>query len=283
MIVQNNNINQIKVHFIRTGSVLVDETLTGQGDSRNPIAFTGLFRSSNHRVEVPVSCYLIEHPKGLVLIDTGMGKEAEGKVTPLPGLVRKNKVAIPNVKVGELIDDQIKELGFNVSDIDYVILSHLDGDHAGGLQLLKEAKTMITSNEEYQKANQKHSIRYNTALWQGTSLQPFYFKDTHIGPQKKSFDLFGDGTITLVHTPGHSVGLTSFIIKSLRNDDYILLASDVGYYPGNWRELRLPGILSSKKQEKRSLQWVQNIEKDRHCLGIYANHDPNVTIDELSI
>ncbi|MFI3134013.1 MBL fold metallo-hydrolase, partial [Staphylococcus warneri] len=188
MIVQNNNINQIKVHFIRTGSVLVDETLTGQGDSRNPIAFTGLFRSSNHRVEVPVSCYLIEHPKGLILIDTGMGKEAEGKVTPLPGLVRKNKVAIPNVKVGELIDDQIKELGFNVSDIDYVILSHLDGDHAGGLQLLKEAKTMMISNEEYQKANQQHSIRYNTALWQGTSLQPFYFKDTHIGPQKKSFD-----------------------------------------------------------------------------------------------
>lgn len=63
MIVQNNNINQIKVHFIRTGSVLVDETLTGQGDSRNPIAFTGLFRSSNYRVEVPVSCYLIEHLK----------------------------------------------------------------------------------------------------------------------------------------------------------------------------------------------------------------------------
>ncbi|MEX3445864.1 hypothetical protein QJ738_00850 [Staphylococcus warneri] len=45
----------------------------------------------------------------------------------------------------------------------------------------------------------------------------------------------------------------------------------------------MPGILSSKKQEKRSLQWVQNIEKDRHCLGIYANHDTNVTIDELSI
>ena len=155
IIVQNNNINQIKVHFIRTGAVLVDETLTGQGDSRNPIAFTGLFRSINYRVEVPVSCYLIEHPKGLVLIDTGMGKETEGKVTPLPGLVRKNKVAIPNVKVGELIDDQIKELGFNVSDIEYVILSHLDGDHAGGLQLLKEAKAMIVSNERVSKGKSK--------------------------------------------------------------------------------------------------------------------------------
>ncbi|MDK4212618.1 MBL fold metallo-hydrolase [Staphylococcus warneri] len=63
-----------------------------------------------------------------------------------------------------MIDDQIKELGFNVSDIEYVILSHLDGDHVGGLQLLKEAKAMIVSNEEYQKANQKHSLRYNTAL-----------------------------------------------------------------------------------------------------------------------
>ncbi|MGX0038274.1 glyoxylase-like metal-dependent hydrolase (beta-lactamase superfamily II) [Staphylococcus warneri] len=52
-----------------------------------------------------------------------------------------------------------------MSDIEYVILSHLDGDHAGGLQLLKEAKAMIVSNEEYQKANQNHSLRYNTALW----------------------------------------------------------------------------------------------------------------------
>lgn len=65
---------QIKIHVLHTGLVKVDKALPFHGQYRNPLAFTGLFRSARNQITLPVSSYLIEHPKGLLLIDTGWHK-----------------------------------------------------------------------------------------------------------------------------------------------------------------------------------------------------------------
>ena len=63
--------DKIKIHVLHCGQVKVDCTLPFRKKTRNPISYTGLFRSKKHQLLLPVSAYLIEHPKGLVLIDTG--------------------------------------------------------------------------------------------------------------------------------------------------------------------------------------------------------------------
>lgn len=104
----------IKIHVLHTGRVKVDEALPFRTNSLNPLDFTGLFRSKEHKIWLPVSIYLIEHPKGLILLDTGW----------------------------------LLSLGYTSKDLVYIILSHLDGDHAGGLQLVKEANNILVSSEE---------------------------------------------------------------------------------------------------------------------------------------
>ena len=66
--------NSIKIHVMHTGLVRVDKGLPFHGLFRNPLAFTGILRSAKNKVTLPVSSYLIEHPNGLILVDTGWGK-----------------------------------------------------------------------------------------------------------------------------------------------------------------------------------------------------------------
>ena len=61
----------IRIHILRCGSTIVDEALPLSNKSKNPFAYTGIGRNRSHKIEVPVTAYLIEHPKGLVLVDTG--------------------------------------------------------------------------------------------------------------------------------------------------------------------------------------------------------------------
>ena len=63
----------MKVHLLRCGSTVVDEALPFSNKSKNPLAFTGVFRGKWHKVRVPVTAYLIEHPKGRILVDTRLG------------------------------------------------------------------------------------------------------------------------------------------------------------------------------------------------------------------
>ena len=62
---------EIKIHVLQCGTVGTDETITDRSKSKNPYAYTGILRGNKHRVWIPVYVYLIEHPKGKVLIDTG--------------------------------------------------------------------------------------------------------------------------------------------------------------------------------------------------------------------
>ena len=61
----------IKIHILPCGSTIVDEALPFSNRSKNPIAFTGILRRKKHKISVPVTAYLIEHPDGLILVDTG--------------------------------------------------------------------------------------------------------------------------------------------------------------------------------------------------------------------
>lgn len=66
---------KIKIHVFHCGEVGVDPAVSFRDVSKNPIAYTGIGRSNKLRIWLPVSAYLIEHPKGLILIDTGWHKE----------------------------------------------------------------------------------------------------------------------------------------------------------------------------------------------------------------
>lgn len=263
---------QIKIHILHTGTVIVDEALPFSNVSRNPLAWTGLFRSKKHQVALPVSAYLIEHPKGLILIDTGWHTDNRTKqIRNLSFQYPVNKAVLP---AGQAIHEQLAQLGYKPSDIDYILMSHMHCDHADGLRLVKHAKRIMLSEPEYD-AIQTDKMHYLQHEWKGVHLQPFKFEDTGIGPQGKSYDVFGDNSVQMIWVPGHSKGLCAIKIT---NDyqDYVLLASDVGYAERSWKEEILPGVLVDKEAAIKSLKWVKDSAKDKHCIEAIANHDRHI-------
>lgn len=265
---------EIKIHVLHCGSVRVDESLPFAAKTLNPISYTGIFRSNKHQIWLPVSAYLIEHPKGLILIDTGWhtdvrnGDGGKKHMGFMHWLI--NKAYLPE---GEAIDEQLVQLGYKPSDIDILLLSHMHSDHVSGLKLVKDAKKIMVSDLEWQETIDR-PCRYVANMWTGVTIDKFSFSQTGIGPEGMSYDVFGDGTITMVYAPGHTMGLAATIIKN--SNKFLLLTSDVGYAKKSWEHMILPGVQVDAKKVKTSLEWVKEISKDINCIEAIANHDSNI-------
>lgn len=263
---------KIRVHVMHTGEVGVDPAVPFRDVSKNPIAYTGLFRSPKRRIWLPVSAYLIEHPKGLVLVDTGWHSDV--RVNQKKHMSWKlNMASKARLPVGEAVDEQLAALGIKPQDLDYVFISHMDGDHISGLRLVKDAKRILTSREELEVAT-KGELRYVKRLWQGVDIQPFEMNHSEYGPFGRSYDVFGDGTVLMVDISGHSNGTSATLIQ--KNGKFVLLTADCGYAKDSWESIRLPGPVSEKDKMKRSLEWVREMSQKEGCIEILANHDQEV-------
>ena len=150
----------------------------------NPFAKIGWFRSKKNRLHLPVSAYLIEHPKGLVLFDTGWNVDTREKVVNRKYFLPISYGMLPE---GQAIHEQLARLGHAPSSLDYVFLSHLDGDHVGGLMHVKDAKHILVSELEWAAANQsKTHIRYNPKRWSGIDVQTFQYTKTVSGRSERA-------------------------------------------------------------------------------------------------
>ena len=229
---------------------------------------------------LPVSVYLIEHPKGLVLIDTGWhSKYVRERPHRFFGLL--DGISTPVIQEGESIDHRLAALGLKDTDLDYLFFSHLDFDHTSGAELVSGAKKIMASEEEIADAD-KLFFRYVKENWKMIDLQPFSFSHTGIGPVGKSYDVFGDGSFLLVNTPGHSHGHCSAKITG-EGGRYVVLGGDAAYMPESFSQRIIPGFTVSNALAKKSLEWLIECRADPLCMGVYVNHDPTVEEQILEV
>lgn len=257
----------IKVHIFHTGWVRVDQAIPYR--EKNPLAVTGFLRGSEKKMELPVSCYLIEHPQGRVLIDTGWDSKY---VVEKPN-VFLNSISKPIIRDGESVDCKLSRLGIAPADIDYIFFSHMDFDHTSGLRLVKSAKHIMAAREEIADSR-TYFFRYVKSTWNFTTVEPFEYEKSGIGPVGRSFDVFRDGSVLLVNTPGHTHGLFSAKIKN--GDQYVILAGDTAYTQRSIQEHIIPGFTVDTELAEKSLAWVCGCTADPNCLLVAANHDPAV-------
>ena len=276
---------QIKITIFHAGSVCVSPSLPFGGNEINPLKASPVLTRKKDRLWLPVSAYLIEHPKGKILFDCGWHRD----MSPNGELDKKAQIASLGSRLlyvvnqgllekGAAIDEQLLKLGIQPSDLDYVLISHLDCDHANGLALVKDAKRILVSNDELagsRKNNRKNKIRYQSKWWQDCNLQGFDWNDDE-GPFGKAYDLFGDGSVKLIGIPGHSDGLCALKVK---NDagKYVLLYADGGYADKSWQEMITSGVCVDKEAQKKSLAWIREQSMRDDCIESLANHDAAVT------
>ena len=271
----------MKIHVLHTGEVRVSPYLPFGGDNCNLLKASGMTTPKKDWIWLPVSVYLIEHPKGLILVDTGWhrdmspegvyDKAAQIKSLGSRVLYNVNQGQIP---LGEAVDEQLAAMDIKPADLDYVLLTHLDCDHANGLRAVKDAKHIIVAQEELDCARKNGFIRYKKKWWDGVDLQTIEWNGTE-GPAQKSFDLFGDGSVKMINIPGHCDGLCA--VKITREDGkYVLLFSDGGYATKSWKEMITSGVSLNKEKQRKSLQWIREQSMDANCIESLATHDTDI-------
>ena len=180
-------------------------------------------------------CYLLEHPEGLVLVDTGVSHEmADDPLSygPQGAPHMADFVETLDLSTGKTPTEHLADLGYEPSDVDTIVVSHLHTDHAGNLDAFPEATVVV----------QKDELRY--AFWPDGAQRLFYLEgdfhhlrrlDADVVAVTGEYDLFGDGSIVAFPTPGHSPGHQSVEVRL--ESDTVILAGDaansrVGYEQG---------------------------------------------------
>lgn len=183
------------------------------------------------RVELPVSCFLLRHPQGNVLFDTGCHPAVETDAEARwGGLI---KFMTPVHRPGENVIDELSRLALVPEDIDVVINSHLHCDHCGCNEFFKNASFIIHSNElEVVRDPESEGKGYFRADWD----HPMPVEA--IDGEK---DLFGDERIVAVPLPGHTQGHMGAMVNLDRSGSFLLAADalsvrqnlDTGFAPKN--------------------------------------------------
>ena len=146
----------------------------------------GAIRFSPAEDALPIYAYLIEHPKGRVLVDTGESY----------ALRDENAVMAEE----DTILPQLRKLGYTPADIDYVVLSHLHLDHAGYMSAFPDA-TFIVRREELRAAWWPEPYEHGYLLANYENTRDFRY--IQLG-NDEDYDVFMDGSILLIDTRGRS-------------------------------------------------------------------------------
>lgn len=259
------------VHVLQTGAVNIDRALAFRERTWHPAPYTGWFRPKSKRAWVPVSTYLIEHPEGPVLVDTGWHTDVRSNQRAHLGLLASS-MYWGRLPEGKAIYEQLSGLGVSPADLRAVVLSHLHSDHVSGLEHVADAEEILVSRPEWDARN---DFGYIPSMWDGIEIDSFELEDIPFGPFETGLDLFGDGAIYLVYTPGHSQGHVSVLANTASG--WVLLAGDVGYASRSWEEGILPGVTTSDEEMAASLDWVSEFAAREDCVAALANHDPEVS------
>ena len=174
-------------------------------------------------ITIPISMWVIDHPKGLVVFDTGNNvaiSDGGCKKHWAPGNCDGLK---PSQKRDDVIDRQLSKIGFSADKVKVVVTSHAHLDHIGNIKLFPKAVHVLQKKELYQawwpEKFQRTGGVFVMADFDGPARDFTYLE------LDGDYDLFGDGSIMVLSTPGHTLGHQSMKVK-LASGKTILISQD---------------------------------------------------------
>ncbi len=217
--------------------------------SNDPRRFTDSYAYSETTKPFTFSCYVIRHGSDVMIWDTGY----------LPG-------SVPSATNKPLVD-LLKQINVNPDDVKFVGISHFHADHTGQLGALRNATLLIGKGD-----------------WDGINASPpagganvkgfetWIAEKRKVEPQSADKDVFGDGTVTMLRSPGHTSGHSMLLVR-LKDMGPVILSGDAVHFRENFEQEGVPGFNHDRAQTIASIHRIKEIQKNLKATLI-IQHDP---------
>ncbi|MEO0385494.1 MAG: N-acyl homoserine lactonase AttM [Pseudomonadota bacterium] len=219
--------------------------------------------------EIPVPWFLIKHPLGNVVIDGGNAVEVAIDKRAHWGAVID--AYDPVMGLSENCVDQLAMVDVSPHNVRYVLQSHLHLDHTGAIGRFPNA-THFVQRAEYEYAFAPHWFSAGAYIRADFDRPGLNWKLLG-GEYTDNYDLFGDGVVRMIFTPGHSPGHMSFLV-TLPNTGPVLLTIDAAYTLDHWENQALPGLVHSSADAANSVAKLRAIARDTGAM-VVTGHDPD--------
>lgn len=205
-----------------------------------PFPITGLIPSlpkdKERQITIPVSMWVIDHPKGLVVFDTGNNVGMIGDACKSYWAPGNCDFLKPSQKREDVIDEQLKKIGYSADKVKVVVTSHSHLDHIGNVEMFPKAIHVLQKKELYQawfpEKFQGRTSPGSFVMADIDNTREFNFLEL-----EGDYDLFGDGTVWILSTPGHTLGHQSMKVKLgsgktlIMSQDAIWMQENLDGYP----------------------------------------------------
>lgn len=216
-------------------------------------------------VTLPIISWLIEHEQGLVLFDTGLHASLQ---TSTERIGRSAEVFAPRFSRGEELTARLDAVGVRPSDVSHIVFSHLHFDHTGGTVEVPDARVVVQADE--------WDAGHEARLIERGIYNPADFDCGHdVLTIDGEHDLFGDGTIRCIPTPGHTVGHQALRIELASGP--VVLTGDCIYFAHMLATMSVPKFGHDTDQQLDSMRVLQHMRDHEGCRLLFG-HD----LDQLA-
>ena len=205
-------------------------------------------------------CYLVRHGRDWLLWDSG---NADSLAALPNGRTAPNGVITAFMR--KPLVDSLKEIGVDPGDIRYFAMSHSHGDHSGNANLFASSLLLMQASE-YAAVFGPEPQKYNFVAANFDKL-----RDVQVEKLNGDYDVFGDGSVVIKSTPGHTPGHQSLLVR-LPKRGPVLLTGDLVHLLYSWDNNIVPGFNFDVAQSKRSLEEMKAYAKVTGA-QVWVNHD----------
>ena len=203
--------------------------------------------------DMAVPCYLIEHPQGTLVWDTGLPFG-----TDLPFGSDTDKT----------LESQLAELGYSFGDITYVAMSHMHGDHAGNANAFRDSIWLAREAErDYAFSGTTEGIGWGTP----EIYSELEHSETIVIEGDDDHDVFGDGKVVIVSTPGHTPG-HQVLFVDLAETGPIVLSGDLYHTAPSYELRRVPTFNFDEAQTRASFDKLDALLEETGA-ELWIEHD----------
>ena len=215
-------------------------------------------------MDFSVNCYLIKHAQGWLLWDTGIIDgiaTMPGGLGPAPANPRLTRYRRTKTLASELA-----LVGVKPSDIKYLAISHTHQDHIGNVEMFPQSMLLVQRAEYDWPGDDLFFSTLNLPVG-----SPRFKPEHPVTKLNGDHDVFGDGSVTIISTPGHTPGHQSLLVK-LPKTGAVVLSGDVAHFKDNFENRRVPEFNTDRAQSIASMQHLADVLV-REKAQLWINHD----------